>query len=346
MHELIVWIEEHIAIVVLILVVGCLATCVMGVALSRALTPPSESVIQTVEVPGPTVEVEVPGPVETVEVVITATPAPTATPPQATTTQAAPTAQPTSAPVNADWQLVQVSKYAQNDPPVVINGVVWELPLGTFKAVSIANGRYEAVESAPVGVVNGVDHGWCAPNQIDCPPHGLLDRVEVPQQFISCLKAEMDISWRIQLTNTCGQPVPVRVSIRYNDVTRTSTELMADYLALAGLKQPVSGMASEVGLFVSVRESGLSNLTFGGKTVQYGYSCWDCLADTSGAATPVPVPLVDISTFGTPTAPNGSSLLPGVVFPLPRPGSTAYTLSFDMVVVDRSVVWVGRYDVR
>jgi hypothetical protein len=268
-------------------------------------------------------------------------PTSTQVPPRATATQPAPVLTETETPIS--WTQVQVALYAEGQQA---DGQLWELPLGTHNAVSTANGRYEAVESAPVGVVGNNDYGWCHANQIDCPPHGLLVRVEIPEQHTSCLLAEMDISWRIQLKNSCGTPVPVKISIRYNDVTRSAAELKADYIALAGLTQQALNVESEVGLFVSVRESGTSELSYEGKAVKFGYSCWDCLADTQGVDKPVPVPLVgeNFSTFGPVTAPSGQSLLPGVVYPLPRPAATAFLLEFELEVVDASVVWVGRYD--
>lgn len=258
------------------------------------------------------------------EVVITATPEPI----------------PTETPIK--WTQIQVARFSESHEA---DGKLWELPLGTFFAVSTANGQYEAVESALVGVVNGTDYGWCGPTQLDCPPHAFMVLVEVPEKFVSCAKAEMDISWRINFTSTCDQSVPVRFSIRYNDQTRTLSELEADYLALAGLTQQPLDTLSEVGLFVSVRENGQNELTYEGKKVAFGYSCWNCLPDTKGPNDPIPYPLVDIETFGVQGAgPIGSSMIPGVVFPLPRPDGSVYVLSFEMNMVDSSVVWVGRYD--
>lgn len=246
-------------------------------------------------------------------------------------------------PIVDSWTQVQVSLYGEGHD---VAGKLWELPLGTHFAVTTANGFYEAVNSVAAGVVDGKDLGWCKPDQFDCPPHALLVLVEVPSDKVSCLNAEMDISWRIQIKNSCGAPVPMKVSIRYNDVTRSSSELMEDYLALAGLEQQVLNATSEVGLFVSVRENGMSTLTYQDKKVDFGYSCWDCLPDTMGPGDPVPYPLTDIETFGLQgSGPSGSALLPGVVFPLPRPTVDPYILTFEVTIIDQSVIWIGRYDV-
>lgn len=248
----------------------------------------------------------------------------------------------TAEPTN--WTMVQVSLYAEGHD---IGGVLWELPLGTHMAVNTAGGRYDAVQSAPVGVVNGVDHGWCKPDQLDCPPHAILIRVEVPEAQAACFSAEMDISWRIQFENGCGTSVPVRVSVRYNDQTCTTQELGADYLALAGLQEQVLNATSEVGLFVSVRKDGMGELNYLNKVVPFGYSCSDCLADTQGVpGQPVPLVAENFSTFGPDTSLAGSSMLPGIVFPLPRPTDKPYELNFELKVVTDSVIWVGRYDVH
>ncbi len=276
-----------------------------------------------------------------VEKVVTATPLP----PTATLVSTA-TPLPTFTPTEdlVTWTQVQVGKYSE-----MVEGE-WELVLGTHKAVSTKGGRYQAVESAPVGVVNGKDHGWCGDTQLDCPPHALLVQVMVPAEHVSCVTAEMDISWRVHLENGCGTEVPVRFSIRYNDVTRSSSELLADYLSLAGLKQQVLSATSEVGLFVSVQETGASELSYGSAVIPFGYSCWDCLADTQGVSQPQPVPLIgsNISNFGPGTPPTGNSLLSGVVFPLPRPGNTVFELSFELEVAPTTplTVWVGRYDAQ
>lgn len=276
-----------------------------------------------------------------VEKVVTATPLPP-TPTLAFTQTALPTATPTEELVT--WTQIQVGKYSE-----MVDGK-WELPLGTHYAVTTENGRYEAVDSAPVGVVNGKDHGWCSDDQLDCPPHALLVRVEVPVEHISCFSAEMDISWRVQLNNECGTLVPVRFAVRYNDVTRSSSELLGDYLSLAGLEQQVLNAASEVGLFVSVREDGTSELDYGATAIPFGYSCWDCLADTQGVSQPQPVQLSgdNISNFGPQTPAMGESSLPGLVFPLPRPGSTAFELSLELEVAPATplTVWAGRYDAQ
>ncbi len=246
-----------------------------------------------------------------------------------------------------NWTQVQVGRYSES---VEADGKTWELVMGTHFAVSTANGRYEAVESSPVGVVGNTDHGWCNPGQIGCPSHGLLVRVEVPEQFASCTNVVMDIPWRVQLETDCGGVVPVRISVRENDVTRTVGELLADYLAFAGLEQKVQNATSEVGLFVSVKETGMSEMDYGAAVIPFGYSCWDCLADTMGVDEPQPVPLIgsNISNFGPGTPPTGNSLLSGVVFPLPRPSAKAFELSFELEVAPATplTVWAGRYDAQ
>lgn len=281
---------------------------------------------------------------ETPAALPTATLQPTAT--NTTPASAAQLATGTIAPAvtEASWKPVQVAKYVW-DKQIVVDGKMWELPTGTWFAVTTKNGSYEAVKSIPAGDVNKA-YGWCKPNQYDCPPHALLVSVEVPADKISCLQARMDISWRIMLDNKCGVPVQVKINIRYNDQTRSLGDLEQDYLALAGLTNPVLDAKSEVGLFVSVRDRGQSELIYNDVVTNYGYSCWNCLPDTQGPDDPKPYPLTDIVTFGkNGSGPSGSSLIPGVVFPLPRPEATVYSLSFSMKVVDNSVVWVGRYDV-
>lgn len=267
------------------------------------------------------------------------------------TTVQQPTAASTATPTieaTPAWTQVQVGKYSEG---VEVDGKIWELVLGTHLAATTKNGRYEAVESALVGVHGNKDYGWCGEKQLDCPPHALLVMVEVPAQNISCMTAGMDISWRIQLKNECDTEVPIRVSVRYNDVTRSQSELAADYLSLAGLTQKVQNANSEVGLFVSVRENGTSELHYGSVEVPFGYSCWDCLADTMGVSEPRPVQLVanNISNFGPDTTPLGNALLSGVVFPLPRPTQEEdFELSFELEATPNTplVVWAGRYDAQ
>jgi hypothetical protein len=301
---------------------ACTGQSTSANVLPSPTAPTSTTVVQTV----------------VVEKVVTATQL-LATPTLASKAASVPTNTPTAASTNelVSWKMIPVAKFSEG---VDVSGTLWELPLSTHFAVSTANGRVEAVESAKVGVVGKTDYGWCAEDQLDCPPQALLVRVEVPKQHVSCLSAEMDVSWRIQIENECGEEVPVRISIRYNDVTRDAAELMADYFAIAGLGQRVQDAVSEVGLFVSVKEAGISD--------GLGYSCWDCLADTEGVNQPSPVPLVadNFSTFGPDTTPAGNSLLPGVVIPLPRPDGDTFTLSFELKVETDMVVWAGRYDAR
>lgn len=335
------------AIILLIAVSGCNATdptpvpTMVPLATMAATPTPAVSDIQALQTQVAQLTELVTSPTERAPRA-TSTPRATATP-VADAPEPAPL-EPTAAPPVTNWTQMQVALYAEG---VQTDDLFWELPLGTWFAVSTANERYEAVESAPVGVVGNTDHGWCADDQIDCPPHALLVRVEVPVDKVACFTARMDISWRIQVMNACGTPVPMRVAIRYNDVTRTAAELATDYLALAGLTQRVQNATSEVGLFVSVKETGMSELHYLNEVVPFGYSCWDCLADTQGVdGQPVLLVPENFSTFGPDTTPQGSTMRPGVVFPLPRPADEAYQLEFELNATTNLVVWVGRYDLR
>lgn len=236
--------------------------------------------------------------------------------------------------------------------PIIADDEQWELVTGTHFAVTTVNGRYEAIPSSPVGVVDGVDHGWCGATQIVCPPHGLMVRVEPPTEFFYCAKAYMDISWRVWMVNECGHPVTYKFSTHYNNVTRNDEELMRDYLMLSGgLTEKVETAESELGLFVTVAETGTAELTYWDViarrlvTVLYGYSCWDCLANTTGQGGLAPLPLVNISTVGPQTEPTGLSVFPGRVFQMPRPEgeNVGYSLSFEVEVVDEAVVFTGQY---
>lgn len=239
--------------------------------------------------------------------------------------------------------LLQVALFSQW---VDFGGSQWELPMGTHYAATTANGRYEAVESAPAGKVNGTDYGWCGQSQYDCPPHAFLLQVEAP----SCVTAVMDVSYRIIFTNQCGPDAKVTLRIRENDVTRSGDQVLQDYLTLAALTSKAPGVKSEVGFFFSVEKTGTSSLEYNGEEYGFGYGCFDCLPDTTGKAGPVPVRLDDPSVehFGNEgTSPAGSSRLPAVVFPWGRPGENPKEFNVSLSVATEPVVfWVGRYDVK
>jgi len=187
-------------------------------------------------------------------------------------------------------------------------------------------------------------------NQFDCPPHALLVNVSVPEEYTSCITAEMDISWRIMLVNSCGESVPVQFALRYNDQTRSMDQLQNDYLALAGLDQEPLDTISEVGLFVAVKKTGSGKLAFGDEVIEFGYGCWDCLPDTRGPNEPLPIFLDDegISHFNGPETHSSSILvLPGLVFPMPRPelGTDPFKFESELEITTDTVIWVGRYDV-
>lgn len=250
------------------------------------------------------------------------------------------------------WKTVQVALFVPDDGWIEVDGAEWELPLGTHFAVSIKNGRYEAVQSVTTG---RDENDWCGDDQFDCPPHAVLVRVEVPEDLYGCVTPLMDISWRIITTSTCGHddaPVPVRYTLRTNDQTRSGNEILEDYLSLVGLKLPFrTDFTSEVGVFVAAKNPGdLIELTFGESNQSVGYSCWDCLADSRGPGQPIPYELSEgFETFGPDTAPLGSSLEPGVVFVWDRPmNGEVQTLTFETLIFNGrpSVVWIGRWDVE
>lgn len=249
------------------------------------------------------------------------------------------------------WSLLQFVPYFD---VYEIEGERWLMPLGTHYAVDTSGGRYEAVVSAPVGEVNGVDYGWCGAGQLDCPPHGFLGRVSV--EAGADVEAVMDISYRLNLHNNDAVARPVRVQLRFNNVAdalrageavsapRTPAELLEDYHTLA--------REGDLGLFVAVKDALMEEgvLALDSFGYEFGYSCWDCLADTQGPTSERPLPLnnPEMSRFGTPTPALASSIVPGRVIPIPSPADEpTFAVDFEVLVQPGTtvVIWLGRYDV-
>jgi len=233
------------------------------------------------------------------------------------------------------WTLVELAKFFDT---VEVAGLKWVLPLGTHFATDLSNGRYEAVESSPVGPQpNGTNAGWCGEGQLDCPPHLGLYRVEVPEG----VEAMMDIATRIQVTSDDGGEL--HFQWMFNTESRSAAELMDDY--------DVAASGGQLGLFIAVADPIMdpATLVYRDKELTLGYGCWDCLAHTSGKEANI-VSLDDpsIGHFGSDTATLGDSLWPAYVILVPSPQEDPdFTIDLMVEIPEgtTAVLWFGRYDV-
>jgi len=240
-------------------------------------------------------------------------------------------AAPESRPEESEsWHRITVSKYFET-----FGVEKWELPLGTFYATDTSKGRYTAVQSAPTGPqANSSDAGWCGVGQYGCPPHLMLYKTEVTNGT----SAIMDIPTRVLVK--ASKDGGLHLQLRFNDETRTPSELMDDYDAAASM--------GELGLFIASRDSSMQPaiLEYLDDVFEVGYACWDCLAHTAGQNDDI-VPLDDISHFGQSTPSQGDSFFPGYVIPIPSPDEDPdfeINLAVFFPKGTEVVVWLGRYD--
>lgn len=231
-------------------------------------------------------------------------------------------------PVN--WTQVPLARYFDT---FVLDETRWVLPLGTHYATDLSNGRYEAVESKPIGG----NAGWCGRGQLDCPAHLGLYRAEVSDD----VAAIMDIATRIMVTADHGGKF--HFELIFNHSTRSDAELMDDYT--------VAASDGQLGLFIATLDPSMmpATLAYLGDEYDFGYGCWDCLAHTSGMNAAI-VGLDDpsIGHFGEETPTLGDSLYPAYVIPIPSPEEDpdfAVDLTVTFPEGTNVVLWFGRYDV-
>ncbi|MDQ3008274.1 MAG: hypothetical protein M3Q81_01635 [bacterium] len=267
-------------------------------------------------------------------------------------------------------RMVTVPQVFRGAQPFTINGETWTLPLESWKAHWTSNGRWQALEPAP----SGPDLGYCRDQetagatqqtvQSDCFTHLSLVRIVADQEVLECIRAVSDIEFRIHVWNECSYPVSFQIGWRYNRSTyhpdNTGDQPYTESRPESTMSNEYNVVASQgdLGLFVAnyAPNQPRSQLQLVAGTqmtsaIDFQYSCWDCLAHTEGPAEPQPIFLNDqeISHFGTPTAPLGTSELPGVVFPIPRQWD--YQLRLAITIPGYSAdqnngttIWLGRYD--
>lgn len=233
-----------------------------------------------------------------------------------------------------------------------IQGESWELPLESWMATDLSGDRYgtkEPLQSSP-------EVGYCEEGMRDCTSHLFLWRTAVPEEYLECFESKLEIAHRVLDTHECDEPIPVLVGLRFNlaEVTGdeawglSAAEVVEEYNKIFESQQP--------GLFIA---AGLPHysptkliLPGASEAIPVGYSCWDCLADTSGPAGDV-VQLNPgaLSFTGDPeTAPLGESEYPGVVIPIRQDWEWQFTAI--MMLPERgaedidytAVRWLGEYN--
>ncbi len=315
--------NKLIAIASIILVVATLTGCNLQDA--SALTPTS--------IPSATY---VPSATQTATA--TATDAPTDTPAATYVPSATQTATATATEDLTQWVKAVIAPYVT---AVDVNGFPGQVVLGTTHALKIDSikNQYLAIPATPGSSTTG----WCLPGMNNCPPHTFKISVMVRQADAACTTIEMDISYRLMIRNNCGHESQVHIVLAFNSLPRPEESTVSDY---ATMFKNFDG-----GFLVSTMDpmDPIGQLKIDNTVVDFGHSCWFCLADTQGKLSPAPLNLDDptMSRFGPETAADGSAQIPGLmVQSIPHPDKNP-NWSVDMIMIvpqnGKAVAWTGVY---